>query len=84
MLVPEIAKELKSRPEWLALETHLTECIEALDSCSSIPEDKDYAVEAKARALAVQTLHKILEPFEYNPQPIEDKRNESLRKLGMM
>lgn len=83
MITPAEAKELKSRPEWQALEKHLTQCLDVLDSCSSIADDKDFAVEAKARALAVETIHRILEPFYYNPQPVADMRAESLRKLGM-
>ena len=83
MITPAEAKELKSRPEWQALEKHLAECIDVLDSCSSIADDKDFAVEAKARALAVQTIHQILEPFQYDPQPVANRRAESLRKLGM-
>jgi hypothetical protein len=83
MLSPEDANKIKSFPEWLRFEEHITECIDALDHCSLIPDGQDHAVQALARKEAVKTLHAILEPFAYNPRPNHDKRIESLRKLGM-
>ena len=81
MIDPADVNKLKALPEWQRLEEHIAECIDALDRCSDIEDD--YAVTAKARKEAVRTLHKILEPFAYDPQPVANKRAESLRKLGL-
>jgi len=83
MLDPADAQKIKSLPEWQRFETHIMECIDALDSCLLIPDGTDPAVQAVARKEAVKTLHKILEPFAYDPKPMQDKRAESLRKLGL-
>ena len=83
MLDPVDAQKIKSLPEWQRFETHIFECIKVLDSCSSIPDGTDYAVQSLARKEAVKTLYKILEPFAYDPKPTQDKRAESMRKLGL-
>lgn len=83
MLDPADAQKIKSLPEWQRFESHIFECIDVLDSCSHIPDGEDYAIHAKARKEAVNTLYKILEPFAYDPKPTQDKRAESLRKLGL-
>jgi hypothetical protein len=83
MLAPEDAKKLRSNPEWQRLEEHITECIDALDSCTTIPDGEEHSSHAMARKEAVNTLHKILEPFAYDPKPNHDKRIESMRKLGL-
>lgn len=84
MLSPDHVEKLKSVPEWIALQAHIDECIIALDSCSSIPDGADFALQAQGRKEAVKILNKILEPFYYDPKPLADKRDESLRKLGML
>lgn len=84
MLTPEEANKLKEKPEWQALEAHITECIAALDSCSSISDEVEHVDKvARGRKEAVKILHTILEPFQYDPKPEQDKRNEALRKLGI-
>jgi hypothetical protein len=83
MLEHAHAEKLKALPEWQALEEHITDCITALDNCSSIPDSDDHDKAARGRKEAVRVLLAILEPFHYSPKPMQDKRTESLRKLGL-
>lgn len=84
MLSPEHTEKLKNDPSWTALEEHITSCISALDSCTGIADGDDHDKAARGRKEAVKILHAILEPFAYNPKPLQDKRAEALRKLGML
>jgi hypothetical protein len=84
MLSPDHVNRLKDLPEWQALEAHILDCILALDSCTSIADGDDHDKAARGRKEAVKVLHKILEPFAYDPMPFQNKRDESLRKLGML
>ena len=81
MIQTQIDK-IKATAEWKALEEHIQQCIDILDSCSMIPDDADFEKVARGRAEAVKILIKILEPFGYNPQPVMDARKEALKRLG--
>jgi len=84
MITPAQVDRLKGLPEWQALEAHLHDCVEALDSCLLIPDTDDHEKAARGRKYAVQIILKILEPFQYDPSPVTDRQKESLKKLGMI
>lgn len=84
MIDPAHIAKLKNMPEWKALETHIHDCIAALDSCSLIPEDADHDKASRGRKYAVEIMQHILEPFLHDPLPEVDKRKEALQKLGML
>ena len=83
MLSPDHAEKLKTDPAWIALQDHINDCMLALDSCSSIADGDDHDKAARGRKEAVKILRAVLEPFAYDPKPLQDRRAESLRKLGL-
>lgn len=83
MLSEAEAKQIKSMPEWTALESHFKECVRALDSVSNIPDEQDHEKVAWGKKLAIQTVEAILAPFDIDELIEEDDRTKAFAKLGL-
>jgi hypothetical protein len=83
MLSEQAAKQIKSIPEWTALEQHLLDAVSLLDRVSDIPNDANFAQTALARQEAISIIATILTPFEIDELSDEDIGKEAREKLGL-
>lgn len=83
-MITEIeARKLKSIPEWVSMEKHFRECVQALNAVTDIAEEEDHDKVARGKKYAVKLIEHILEPFEIEDLTNENERNETLEKLGL-
>lgn len=83
MLTPAEAKKIKSMPEWDALESHLRDCVRALNAVSHIPDDANFEKVARGTQYAILLVESILAPFDIEDLTDDDGRSEMLEKLGL-
>lgn len=73
----QILSELNKTQHGAALKLFLNEQLDLLDSCSDIPDDADYAVEAKGRKEAVKILERLFS-FMEGVSHSKNQRNQYL------
>lgn len=83
MLSEQEAKQIKSIPEWQALESHLKEAITVLDSVMDIEESEDHDKVARGKKYAIKCIEAILAPFDIEENEEEDNQQEAREKLGL-
>lgn len=85
MIDPKIVAAMKKRPDWAAIERHLFDAVNSLDTITGIKgtDDRAIALETLARQRAIEKLKEILEPFTNFKErgsmenAVTDKRREA-------
>jgi hypothetical protein len=80
-----VAENLKSSSDWQAVQAHIMDCIEELDSIHDVNfmDPQSAAIHGQGKQEAKKMLIKILEPFIY-PQPdLSNKKEATKLRTGL-
>lgn len=86
MLTNSITKRLEMDADWSALNVHIHEAVDTLNSLDGINflNKEEAAIEGRARVLAKEKLQTILEPFYGPEESTGDNKSHLANKTGVL